>query len=249
MSGPCGWTVTGCSCSGSDWADFEAATQTRAEVLAAHFMWAATGRRYGLCEVVWMPCNPPAPDPLYQTFGLYDAGIAATAALPGGGGGCSGDCCTSGCAVTLPGPVGEVTEVQVAGDVVDDSLYQLRGDLLVRVDGSCWPTCNRPDATVPGFQVTYTRGTEIPDAIQYATEGLACEMAKACAGQADCALPPRMQSLTRQGITIDMATEEATSQGGRLRTGVDWIDRVIDADNPAGLTCPPMVMSPDASDW
>lgn len=247
MSGPCGWSVTTCTCSGKCFDKFSPITRDRVEALATHFMWAATGRRYGLCETTVQLCNPPAQDDLYQSYGEYGPG---TGPYPAGGHWhnqtCGGACrCTSRCEVSLPAPVYSIVAVTVDGDVVSPAAYEVHDRrLLVRTDGACWPTCSTYATTPPGFQVTYLRGQPIPTAVQHATEGLACQLAKACEG-GDCVLPPRVQSITRQGVSIDVATEEATSVGGRLRAGVAWIDQIIEADNPHGLAARPQVLSLD----
>ncbi len=248
MAEPCGWTVARCACSTECWTKRSPATRERATALAAHFMWSATGRRYGPCEVTVLPCNPAPAEPLYQTYGLtaepdpgpiFANGTVTSAA-------CGPDCCSPRCEVELPGPVAQdgIIEVLIDGDPVAPDEYRVYdGRLLARI-GGCWPTCNTY-GEIPGFQVTYLRGTPIPEAVQYAFEGLACQIGKACEGASDCALPARMRSLTRQGVSVEMATEQATSQGGKLRTGIPWIDQVIEADNPHGRTRRPLVLSPD----
>jgi hypothetical protein len=236
MGNPCGWEVGGnCSCATGCWTSRSPATRERAQTLAAHILWAATGRRYGLCEVTVLPSSSPPIEPLYQEWPLPSGAVVWPAVL---GGNISGSCmCTvpASCAMTLPGPVASVVEVRVAGEPVDPGAYVVVDrSLLVRIDGSCWPTCNRVNSAVPGFEVDYERGLALPAAVQAAFDGLACQLARSCDGEA-CELPPQIRSLTRQGITIDMATEEAATQVGKTRTGIKWVDDVIAADNPYGL--------------
>lgn len=255
MTGPCGWTVTKCDCS-SDWASFTAEVRERATILATHFMWAATGRRYGLCELTVMPCNPPPAEPLYQLFPVtgdrgYDpwAGPSAPVSLIGGqwhnnlcGSGCR---CSAACEISLDGPVDSILEVTVGGEVVDVGAYQVHDRrLLVRVDGYCWPACATYGSEIPGFEVTYLRGTPIPAPVQSAVEALACEYGKACTtGGGDCRLPTNLASLSRQGVEVTVA--EVDSARGRLRTGIARVDDVLEADNPYGLIQAPTVISPD----
>jgi hypothetical protein len=255
---PCGWTVETCGC-GSCWDSYAPAVRDRAEALAATVMWAATGRRYGPCEVTILPCNARRELPLYQAFSVVDPlGIDS---VSGGFAGpvlddgqwfnrCSvtGCSCRARCEVPLPGPVAAVVEVTVEGDVVTPSAYQVQadstgGELLVRVDGDCWPTCQIYGTEIPGFTVTYTRGLAIPAAVQSGFEVLACEYAKACTGAA-CALPPRLQSLTRQGVEVTVA-EIPTEPGGLIRTGIKVVDDIIQAVNPYGLAAAAEVLSPD----
>lgn len=220
-------------------------------------MWAATGRRYGLCEVTVQPCNPRPPAPLYRTYPLpsrYGGGVgydplnaaASRVSIVDGqwrNNSCGGGCrCTASCAVSLPGPVDSIIEVTVDGVLVEAAAYNvLDRHLLARLDGDCWPTCQRL-GEIPGFQVTYLRGDPVPDAILAATATLRCQYAAACTG-GECQLPARLVSLTRQGA--EFVTEPALSEGGKIRTGIQDVDDAIAADNPYGLTCRPQVLSPD----
>jgi len=235
MGAPCNWLVERCGCSTECWTKYKPATRTRAEALAVHWMWAATGRRYGLCEVTVRPGDRPREDPLYQEFGP-----ATLSVTPGCG------CAGQDCGIDLPGPVDSIVEVLIDGDPLAPDVYGVFDRrTLVRYDGECWQSCQTWTDEIPGLQVTYMRGVAVPDAVQYATEQLACQLAKGCEGGEDCTLPQRMRSLTRQGVTLDVATEEATSQGGRLRTGIKAVDDVVMADNPYGLTERPRVSSLD----
>jgi hypothetical protein len=252
MSGPCAgsWTVERCSCSATCWSARSPAIRDRAATLAAHWMWAATGRRYGLCEITVQPCNPAPPDPLYQTYGLApDPGVGLVfGAGTVSSGGCAGDCtCAGRCEVSLPRPVDSILEVSVNCEALAPDAYRVYdGHLLTRIDGGCWPTC-ATYGEIPGFEVTYDRGVPVPAAVQVALEGLACQVAKSCEGASDCALPPRVRSITRQGVSIEVATEEAeTLGGGKMRTGIKWIDDIIAANNPDGLVEAPQVLSLDA---
>lgn len=255
MGQPCGWTVEQCGCGGC-FSDSTPAVRAVATTLATTVMWAATGRRYGPCELTVMPCNPGPAEPLYQTFPVgsgYDpwgsgGGPITTPVLDAGrwrnlscGGGCS---CRAACEVPLDGPVDEIFEVRVDGVVVDPAAYEVHDrHLLVRTDGECWPTCQVYGLEIPGFEVDYGRGDPVPSAVLVATGILMCEYAKACQGK-PCGLPARMSRLTRQGVEVQVA--EIPQDGkGRIRTGIRLVDDVLDADNPYGLAERPTVMSPD----
>lgn len=255
MGQPCGWTVDRCGCGGC-WTDSSPAVRDLAAALATTVMWAATGRRYGACELTVMPCNPGPAEPLYQTFpvgSLYDpwgsgGGPVTTPVLDAGrwrniscGGGCT---CRAVCEVPLDGPVAEIFEVRVDGVVVDESAYEVHDrHLLVRTDGECWPTCQIYGQEIPGFEVDYGRGEPIPDYILAATGILSCEYAKACQGK-PCGLPSRMTRLTRQGVEVQVADIPKDGKG-RIRTGIRLVDDAIDTANPGGLTELATVSSPD----
>jgi hypothetical protein len=262
-AGACGWAIDTCGCSGSSkcWDNFPPSTQNQAETLATFTMWAATGRRYGLCLNEVLPRNECAPAALYQTYsrprtrygrggsllGLDVSGPPAITMRLNGG--CEGGCgCRGRCTAELPGPVHDIQEVQVDGDTVDPSTYEVHnGLLLVRKDG-CWPTCQVYGTEVPGFVVTYHRGLRIPAAVQLAAELLACEYAKACEGGA-CRLPSRLTSLARQGVDIQVDPSIGVDKTGKawvgVRTGIAQVDAIIDADNPTGRPAPLVVLSPD----
>lgn len=253
MSGPCNWTVDRCGgCGTTCWTGYTPAQRENAATLAVAHMWAATGRRYGLCELTVIVCNPPAADPLYVTYPVsgHDpgGGVGLAPYIDAAGSwrnraGCGPGCCATACEISLDGPVASVVEVTVGGELVDPDVYEVHDRrLLVRTDGGCWPSCG---STVPtyGMTVTYQRGLPVPDAVQAATERLACEMAKACAG-GDCALPDRLASLTRQGVSITVA-ESAGDGSDWWRTRLDVVDQVIEVYNPGHRRGPSRVFSPD----
>lgn len=242
MGAPAGWIIEKCGC-GTCWSGFSPAQQQVASAAAILFMWAATGRRYGIRTMSIQPHNPRSPEPLYRTYPVSDPFGYALAGpglawLSGVGAGCS-----HRCEVELPGPVVDIVEVRVDGVPVD-AVYEIQnGRLLVRTDGLCWPTCQTYGAAVPGFEVDYHAGRRVPDEVQRAAELLACEYASDCAG-GECRLPARLRSITRQGVSVDME-EVDVEELGKLRTGIKAVDDIIAADNPYGLTEPRQIVSPD----
>lgn len=253
---PCGWVISKCGC-GSCWAGYSPEVQQRAQTIAAGVMWAATGRQYGPCPVMVMPCNPPPQEPLYQTFpaalrGYYPGGAAGLMqpVLENGqwfnrcGPACA---CTAPCEVSLDGPVHSVVAVTVDGAPITPTAYEVHDQrLLVRLDGDCWPVCAKYGTEIPGFTVTYLRGLDIPAQVQAGFELLACQMAKACTG-GECGLPPRVTNLTRQGVSVafEDITQLLNTGGGRIRTGIKTVDDIITANNPYGQAEPRRVISPD----
>jgi hypothetical protein len=243
--------VTGCDCGKTNWATLPAATQAYASTVACQIMWAATGRRYGLCEITVQPCTRPS-EPLYVDYPVETSGLGGdyqVAYIDGGhwynstcGGGCS---CNARCEVALEGPTSKanITSVTVDGSVVPAAAYEVHnGYLLVRTDGDCWPTCRDYSNPTGAFTVVYKIGEPIPPAVQYATNRYACEIARGCQG-ADCQLPARIRTLTRQGVELQAV--DLTDNSGRLTTGITEVDLVIQAENPRGLQAPPTVLTPD----
>jgi hypothetical protein len=253
---PCGWTVEGCGCGGAAWDTYPQDVQDRAQALAATIMWAATGRRYGVCEVTVMPAGQcsrlPGPEDGYRTYPVgTPAGMGLLAPVivqgqwynrPGGG-----LCCTAtGCEVVLQGPTttGGIKAVSVDGEPVAADAYVVQnGDLLVRVDGECWPCCTKYTDPATAFTVTYDLGVPIPAALQAAFEELACELAKSCTGAA-CALPRTITRLSRQGVDVEVA-ELPVDTSGLVLTGLRTVDDVIRSLNPHQLVSAPLVLSPD----
>jgi hypothetical protein len=118
---------------------------------------------------------------------------------------------------------------------VNHATYHVDDDhWLVRSGGECWPQCADMDNLVGDntFEVTYLRGTPVPNALLRAASTLACEWAKACTGSDTCRLSNRVTSVVRQGITIDMVDPTALLDQGL--TGLWEVDTVLKTLNPNG---------------
>lgn len=251
-SGPCTWPDLTANCC-PDWDDFSTALQEQALDFAKTIVWAATGRQFGLCELTVRPCGQYCQNCPNGYF--YDGQGAWVPYVwngvwkncyCGNGPGCYN--CQPDCVVYLPGPVNSIVSVQVGGETlpVTGAYFVLDQQWLVRVDTeACWPTCSNQNL-YPGdseaFEVTYLRGKEVPSALATATSSFACEYARACLGL-PCALPMRIQSLSRQGVTIS-----ATDINEVLRNGMTgyWpLDLLIMNLNPYGIKGQPRMLSPD----
>lgn len=244
---PCNFTVTTDCC--DSWSEYTTELQTAAAEFGALVMWAATGRRYGLCERTARPCGRTCGG---NTAGMYWSegtwipyifnGVWRNCA------GCTGGCtCAPGCQVYLPGPVASipVTGVSQDGETVPEASWRVdNGQWLVRTDGECWPLCQdyNADSGAGVFTVTYFQGLPVPGPVARAAGELACEYAKACIG-AECRLPSRIQSLTRQGMTVSMVDVDLLLEKGL--TGITTVDQIIRAVNPYGLVSQMKISSPD----
>ena len=223
MSGPCNWPVSYAGCGGTmpePLASMPASGVEVFESMATEYLWRWTERRFGECPVTVRPCRQDCNEASTflggQTPYLPGRGAPWIPALVDGKWyniGCScGDMCS--CAkvqqISLPGPIMSVDEVIIDGQLVLGTAYQVQNDKwLVRVDGGSWPTCNdlSADSSLglgqPGtWQVTYTKGSEVPIGGQVAAGVLAVEFAKSACGDKDCALPKRLASISRQGVTM-----------------------------------------------
>lgn len=256
MAAPCNWEVDPLGlgvC--SDWNGYAVPLQDAAMALAAGFLWAATGRQYGVCPITVRPSQADRSELVYQTFpvapGLGGLGEPGGPFLFAGrwfNSGCATACCgTSACAIVLRGPVASIDEVLVGDDIIPPSAYRVDvtggNYLLVRIDGACWPMCQNFTAEPgePGaFEVTYGVGRALPVSLQIAAALLACEYAKFLTGGA-CALPAKMTRLSRQGVEVEVAPPEP----GEGQTGIKMVDDVIAALNPSRRQRPPLLLSPD----
>lgn len=248
-STPCSWVVAP-SALCSDWGSFSADEQAYALGFATFVVWAATGRRYGLCPVTVRPCKPTQ-EPLYLAFpvqpswGLWVSSGASLADAVAPVGCCAGACACNDQSIVLPGPVGAVTAVTIDGVVLDPAAYRLYGSRLIRQDGDAWPTTQNlaaPAGDDSTWSVAYTRGEVIPPAVLAAAGVYACEVARS-RGSGNCFLPNRVQSVTRQGVNIEFVDQADYLEKGR--TGVAEVDQILALDNPGGLRARPRVVSPD----
>lgn len=235
---PCGWEplwADGTPCPAFEGLPSE--TKTAAVDLAAFLLWTWTGRTLGVCEEEAFPAVPEAACYGSATPALAAAWSTARGPLACGCQSAACRCDGRGGAVALPGPIHEVLEVAVAGFTLDPSAYTVRGRrYLARTDGGRWPDgCDE-------LWVRYLRGTPLPAEGRLALGRFACELALAYADDDECRLPERIQSLTRQGVTLSFSTGQDGEGGGE--TGIWEIDAWIEAMNrprPVAST----VRSPD----
>lgn len=260
---PCGWSpdLTVCRggpcCPDLSTPDNDAIRELASSV-AVGILWALTGRRYGACPVIVRPCKPLTCDPLTVVDILYwDQRWLANGNLGVNFGlapllidgqiyniacGCPTGCCKcrSNCEILLPGPVSEITEIIVDGEIVEPEFYQLYDSqkLVFQTieDVTFCPGCqdyNKPAGEVGTWTVEYTIGTPVPVELDYAAGLLACEIAKGMVGDATCSLPSRVQHVTRTGVDIDYFDPVAFANAGL--TGLPVVDSIIRALNPNRL--------------
>lgn len=247
---PCEWDIADIDCEG--WSDLSEDQQGLYTAMAVEFLWNLTGRSFGLCPVELRPCKTSCTEGQSTFGGLPQRGTVAgfTPTLIGGkwynvscmmcGDACG---CDSTPAFVLPGPVDSIERITIDGQVLDPSAYRVDSrKFLVRLDGGAWPTCQTMsrDITEPGtWQVDYTRGVPVPVGGQVAAAVLACEFSKV--GTKECRLPRRVQSISRQGVT--MAFLDSFEDLDKGHTGIweidSWVTSVMKRPVPS------VVLSPD----
>lgn len=250
---PCSWPVQfppDCTVP-EPYASLPASGQALYDQMAIDFLWRWTGRRFSICEVTVRPCRERCWDGL-STFGSIVTRRPFTPALIRGewfniACGSCGDACGCGDTSTLklPGPVDEITEITIDGTVLDPAAYRVDNhQLLVRLDGDRWPTCQNMGAALgkpDTWGVTYTLGIPVPVGGQIAAGLLASEFAKAACNDSTCLLPKRLQTITRQGVTVGfMDAFDDLQKGG---TGLWLIDSWVTSVTRAPQA--PRVFSPD----
>lgn len=211
---------------------------------AVGVLWAFTGRVFGCCPRLIRPCPAQSDVGWYWSPGVSWYPVLDDGAWRNISCACGPACQVGGPGVVhLPGPVCDIVEVTVNGAVIPSTEYVLEGDRLYARSGE-WPTQNlRAPAGSPGtWTVEYGYGWAPPAGAGQMVALLANEFWQACAG-GKCRLPSRTQSLTRQGVAIQlMDPAELFSQ---FQTGISEVDLWIAAHNPHKLSMPPAVSSPD----
>lgn len=249
------------ACLGTTWNGYDAEVQDRATRLAVESLRMLTGYRVGGCPVTVRPCARgqvtyntwqvyPVTSSLGAPIGAFSPALVAGNWTNVACGCTSPSCsCTALSEVILPGSPGHVSEVKVDGVILAASAYAVHdGNRLTRLDGDTWPLCQdmtKPDTEPDTFSVTYATGPEPGPLGAIAAGRLAAEFALACVGK-KCALPARVRTVSRQGVTLDLAGADGDQWPGGL-TGLHDVDVFIRRWNPYALRTASSVWSPDLS--
>lgn len=138
--------------------------------------------------------------------------------------------------VALPDPpVTAVSSVTVDGTPVE-YWVTLPAGLVRRADGAAWPA----DGTL---NITYSHGVPPPIGGRQSAVTLAVELAKAITSDPSCKLPQRLQTVSREGVTVGFQDSFESLDKGR--TGIWSIDAWLASVNPAGLTRRARVWTPE----
>lgn len=261
------WPIEPCCCDTwpETWAEISGCTPIERELtpdelralsaqrIASGRLHILTAYRWGLCEDLVRPCGPQT---CRQPVGCGSSPYAGGGGFPlrpylSGGSmyncGCGCSSCEIGCTIVLPGPVNEVLEVSLDGDLlVPDVDFFVNGEgALVRNEG-CWPHSQDMRAAcgqAGSFCVRYLRGINPAadgDAIR-AVSHLACALYNDMCG-GTCPSLKNATSITRGDVTYEKVA-------GPRDTGVEPADEWLDLINPRRITQVPYVRSLDRPRW
>jgi hypothetical protein len=135
------------------------------------------------------------------------------------------------------GPVTRIITIRNRnGEVIDPSNYYLVDHSTIHVNLSTpWTPCNT--------EVTYAYGQNPPMSGKMAARTLAIEFAKLWSDDETCALPQRVTSVSRQGVSFTILDQQDFIQ--ELRTGLYVIDLFLKSVNPDGARRKSKVYSVD----
>lgn len=219
--------------------------RSQVESMATSYLWRWTGKAFGLCEHTVRPTRTPGGS-TYAGSGYWQPVLIDGTWYNVACGSCGPLCaCRRPTTIRLPGPVYDIVSVVIDGAAplpggayrVDDHAW------LVRQDGGYWPgqDLTEPVGNAGTWTVTYRRGVPVPAGGQVAAGVLACEIAKSVIGDPECQLPQRVQTVTREGVTVGVLdTFEGLGEG---RTGVWLVDAWL-----ASMTAPPAAATVDSPD-
>jgi hypothetical protein len=209
------------------------------EQMASDFLSLWTGQTFGACPVSIRPCRTKCPDSGYGPLSMFYGTTLGyygqyRPALIGGSwynimcGACQADECSCDKVpmLKIPGPVVDIESIMIDGQALPSGSYRVDNwHLLIRLDGQDWPKCQDMTAGEDeegSFVINYSKGVEVPVGGQVAAGLLAQEFAKALCKDKSCALPQRLQQITRQGVSMTMLDDWTSMKEGQ--TGIWLID-------------------------
>ena len=263
----CTWNISYARCESTNDKAFletvEPEVKATAEDMATELLNNWTGKAFGLCPFTVRPvkdspdnCEPYSPGELeFTQHVLSSSGSLWKPALIGGTwynltcGKCYSPKATSidWQGVHLPNRLHEVTAVWVDGKKLEAGQYVVLGTSLYPGEGIVFP--EHQDLTADyrsepnTFAIEFTKGTLPPVAGQVAAGVLAIEIMRSLCKDRNCQLPERLQSITRQGVTMGFIDSFEGLEDGK--TGLWLVDSWV--ASLRGVKRPATVLSPDGS--
>ena len=191
---------------------------------AAYWLWALSGRRYGVCPVRVWPCRETCAESPEWAGVVRGPGQSLVNLSCGA---CAGVCGCSEVSELIIPHTRAVRVVDLGDGVVRDpasvvAVFDHRR--IVRVDGGAWPVC-QDWAAGGSWSLTVEVGHPLPPGAGLMAGRLACELARACAGDSGCGLPEGVQSVSRQGVTLSFQDQQQVFDGFGWSTGLGDVDR------------------------
>lgn len=194
---------------------------------------------------------------LYYLTGRQFGGTCTRTVRPCASSGCSCGGCTPIQINLGLWPVTQLISVRIEGETIEDEdltgVYHIdEYRYLVRDDGQPFPASSSSSALADGpydneddqnqfvFEVTVEAGMPIPRLLTRATRAMACQLVQGCL-DLPCKLPERITSLSRSGVSMDVASVDDLLNGGR--TGIYEVDLAIQVFNPMRLQSPSFMWS------
>lgn len=219
---------------GADWEDSPYAEE--AVRSASYILWALSGRRYtGLTTVTerYVRFVPLINTRMLQQEAILNSRVNRALQLVE-------PWVSPETRIRLRGqPVREIKTVRATnGDIMSPDKYYLvdhstvqffQGALIVPAD----------------IEITYTYGSEPPVMGKMVAKRLATELLKLWNGHSDCALPERVTSITRQGVSYTLLDSQDFLE--EMRLGIYEIDLFLKTVNPNKAQKRSKVFSPDVS--
>lgn len=149
--------------------------------------------------------------------------------------------------VSLPRPLHEVTGVWVNGSILDAGQYVVIEGVVYPTNGTIFPENQNLDDDYHSdnntFAIEFTYGVVPPMAGQLAAGVLSLEIMRALCKDSGCKLPERLQSITRQGVTMGFVDNFDGLEDGK--TGIWLVDSWV--SSLRGAKRHSTVHSPDGS--
>lgn len=191
---------------------------------ATEAMWAATGRRFGVCQATVRPVHRCHGDAYYSESGY--------------------GCCDGTDQIPLHAPLVSVDEVKIDGAVFTGwQVWSINQLTRTDSDAAAWPrrqSVRLPDTEPDTFSITYTYGVVPPRQVLAATLELAVQFWLDATGDPHCDLPQGTVSISRQGMSISLDEERVRATSNRV------IADAISLQPSQGI--PSDIWSPD-TDW
>lgn len=242
----CNWDISYARCESSNDKAFlktvEPSVKNTAEEMATELLNNWTGKSFGVCPFVVRPvkdsdttCEPYSPGAAEFTQHILSGSSSPwkPELIRGKWYNLTCRACYSSKAterdwqaVTLPSNLHEVTAVWLNGKKLEPGQYAVLNGVVYPGDGIVFPEHQDLTADFKSeantFAIEFTAGTVPPTAGKVAAGVLAVEIMRSLCKDRNCQLPERLQSITRQGVTMGFIDSfEGLDEG---KTGLWLVD-------------------------